>query len=160
MLLLELGSFDRFKTPEAVTAYAGLDARTEQSGDSQKRPHISRRGSSRIRSALYMPALTAIRCNPVLQVFYQHLVEAGKPPQLAVVAVMRKLLILAWACGRRDGEPFSVDYETKRRATTVPPTSQTPAAPSVAVFDPAAPVSRRALRRNNKQRAGSTPQAI
>lgn len=161
VLLLELGSFDRFKTAEGVTAFAGLDPRTEQSGDGQKRLHISRRGSSRIRATLYMPALAAIRCNPVLRVFYQRLVEVeGKPPQLAVVAVMRKLLILAWACGRQDGEPFSVEYEPKRRARPTAAVSQRQGETSTPGFDPAAPVSRRALRRNGKQRAGAKPQAV
>lgn len=149
VLLLELGSFDRFKTAEAVTAFAGLDPRTEQSGDGQKRQRISRRGSARIRAALFMPALSAIRCNPVLRVFYQRLVnDNGKPAKLAVIAVMRKLLVLAWACGRQDGQAFCPTYEAKRRDKQLAAAPQAPRKP--AVFDPAAPISRRALRRNGK----------
>ena len=51
-----------------------------------------------------MPALTASRNNPDLAAFYQRLVQAGKPPKLALVAVMRKLLLLAAALLRDDRE--------------------------------------------------------
>lgn len=48
-----------------------------------------------LRQALYMPALVATRFNPELRTKYQALIAAGKPPKLAVTAVMRKLLLLA-----------------------------------------------------------------
>jgi transposase len=51
-------------------------------------------GRAPVRAALYMAALTAIRFNPVLRVFYQRLRTAGKPAKVALVAVMRKLLII------------------------------------------------------------------
>jgi transposase len=50
-------------------------------------------GRRALRSGLYMAALSAIRCNPVLAPFYRRLLAAGKPPKLALTAVMRKLLI-------------------------------------------------------------------
>ena len=50
-------------------------------------------GRARVRGALYMGALTASRHNPVIRVFYQRLLAAGKPKKLALTACMRKLLI-------------------------------------------------------------------
>lgn len=50
-------------------------------------------GRAQIRSVLYMAALVASRCNPVIRALYQRLCAAGKPKKLALVAVMRKLLI-------------------------------------------------------------------
>jgi transposase len=50
-------------------------------------------GRAFARRVLYMAALTASRSNPVLAAFYQRLIAAGKPPKVALVAVMRKLLI-------------------------------------------------------------------
>jgi len=50
-------------------------------------------GRSDVRSALFMPALSAARTNPVLKEFYGRLVAAGKPPRLAQTAVMRKLIV-------------------------------------------------------------------
>ena len=49
-------------------------------------------GRGEIREALYMAALSASKCNPVLREFYQRLVANGKPKKIALTAVMRKLL--------------------------------------------------------------------
>ena len=47
-----------------------------------------------MRAALYMGALVATRCNPVLRPFHQRLLAAGKPKKSALTACMRKLLII------------------------------------------------------------------
>jgi transposase len=47
-----------------------------------------------VRAALYMPTVVAVRWNPVLRQFYQRLVTAGKPKKVALVACMRKLLVI------------------------------------------------------------------
>jgi transposase len=49
-------------------------------------------GNRPLRRALYMPALVAVRHDPHLRAFYQHLLDRGKPKLQALVAVMRKLL--------------------------------------------------------------------
>ena len=51
-------------------------------------------GRSRVRAALYMRALVATRYNPVIRVFYQRLLAAGKAKKVALVACMRKLLTI------------------------------------------------------------------
>ena len=58
------------------------------------------RGRAQIRAALYMAALTATRVNPTLHACYQHLIAAGKPPKVALVACMRKILVLCNALCR------------------------------------------------------------
>ena len=50
-------------------------------------------GRARVRASLYMGALTASRCNPVIRDFYQRLLAAGKPKKVALTACMRKLLV-------------------------------------------------------------------
>ncbi len=54
-----------------------------------------------------MPALVAIRFNPDIKTKYQALITAGKPPKVAITAVMRKLAILANALlhGQRTWTP-------------------------------------------------------
>ncbi len=47
-----------------------------------------------VRRMLYMATLTAIRFNPVLCAFYKRLIVAGKPNKVAIVACMRKLLVI------------------------------------------------------------------
>ena len=89
--------------PKALSSLAGLAPVTRQSGTWQGRSFIQG-GRFRVRRLLYMPALSASRCNPDLAAFYQRLIQAGKPPKLALVAVMRKLLLLAAALLRQDRE--------------------------------------------------------
>ena len=47
-----------------------------------------------MRAALYMATLSATRCNPAIRAFYQRLRAAGKRPKVAIVACMRKLLVI------------------------------------------------------------------
>ena len=47
-----------------------------------------------MRAVVYMAALSAIRYNPVFKVFYERLLQAGKPKKVAIVACMRKLLTI------------------------------------------------------------------
>jgi transposase len=54
-----------------------------------------RGGRAPLRQALYLPALVAVRFDGAMKAKYQALRAAGKPPKVALVAIMRKLLILA-----------------------------------------------------------------
>ena len=67
---------------------------TCQSGPWQGKARVAG-GRGDVRRALYMPALTAIRHHPDTRRFYGRLCAAGKPPKVAITAVMRKLVILA-----------------------------------------------------------------
>ena len=72
---------------------AGLDPRAFDSGKSvHKQARISKAGNRHIRSALYMPALSAKQHDPYVKAYFQHLVDNGKKPLQALCAVMRKLL--------------------------------------------------------------------
>jgi len=57
-----------------------------------------------LRRAISMPALVATRFNPAMKATYERLVRSGKPPNLALTAVLRKLLVLADALIRDDRE--------------------------------------------------------
>src|SRR5665213_477677 len=86
--LPELGQLNR----QQVAALAGLAPWPTDSGTVQGARHI-RGGRSEVRRALYMPALSAARTNPVLKEFYQRLIVGNKPAKVVLTAVMRKLLI-------------------------------------------------------------------
>jgi transposase len=89
-----------------VSRLAGLDVRLHQSGTSvNQKARISKAGNVYIRSALYMPALSAVRFDPSARAFYEALVARGKTKMQALVAVMRKYLTGLWACIKRDA-PF------------------------------------------------------
>ena len=86
-----------------VSRHAGLDVRLHQSGSSvNQKARISKAGNAYIRSALYMPALSAVRYDPNAKAFYEALVARGKTKMQAQVAVMRKYLTGLWACIKTD----------------------------------------------------------
>jgi transposase len=73
--------------------FAGLDPRAFDSGKSvHKKTRISKAGNRHIRSALYMPALSAKQHDKHVKAYFQHLMDNGKTPLQGVCAVMRKLL--------------------------------------------------------------------
>jgi transposase len=84
------------RSTKAQVAHAGLAPREKQSGSSIRgKPGICRVGNTRLRTGLYFPTMSAIRHNPVIGSFYQRLIDNGKPPMVALVASMRKLLVIA-----------------------------------------------------------------
>ena len=93
----ELGTL----TGSRAASLAGLAPVTRESGSWKGRSFIQG-GRHQVRRLLYMPALTAIRCNPDLERKYATLVARGKPPKVALTAVMRKLLVLANALVQQD----------------------------------------------------------
>ena len=60
-----------------------------------------RLGNARLRKALWMPVLTAVRFNPWLRDYYERLASRGKPRKVALVAAMRKLLTAVWSVATR-----------------------------------------------------------
>lgn len=96
-LVAELAALPVDMTPQQWVAQAGLDPRALESGTSQRPPRrISKQGNARIRSALFMPALVAVRHEPHVAAYYQHLRARGKPKMVALTAVMRRLLHALW----------------------------------------------------------------
>lgn len=79
---------------KAASLLAGLAPIADDSGNRHGQRHI-KGGRMPVRNALYMAALSAARFNPDLKIVYQRLRNAGKPPKLALTAVMRKLVVLA-----------------------------------------------------------------
>jgi transposase len=87
--LPELGRLNRQK----ISALVGLAPFNRDSGKFKGQRHIWG-GRAQIRDALYMAALTARRCNPVVRTLYERLTARGKPHKVAMVACMRKMLTI------------------------------------------------------------------
>ena len=81
-------------TDRQLTSLAGLAPWANDSGKARGARAI-RGGRAHARTALYMPAFVAAQHNPILAGFYERLRARGKPHNLALTAVMRKLLCLA-----------------------------------------------------------------
>lgn len=106
-LLSEIGSLERFSQARQLAAFAGLNPRQWTSGSSVRgRSHLSKVGSPRLRKALYMPALVALRYNPLVRNLAQRLAAHGKQRMVIVGAAMRKLLHLAYGV-LKSGAPFN-----------------------------------------------------
>lgn len=92
-LVLSFMASKEFRKAKEVTAFLGLNPSHHQSGTSVRgKARMSKMGDSRLRCALYMPALVALKYNPDIRAFGQRLLLAGKPRMLVVGAVMRKLI--------------------------------------------------------------------
>jgi transposase len=85
-----------------LASYAGLDVVQRQSGLSAGATRISRRGNVRLRTALYLPAVSSLRYNPQQVAFYTRLRARQPNGKPGVIAVMRKLLLLCYALWKKD----------------------------------------------------------
>jgi transposase len=85
--LPELGTLNR----KAAASLAGLAPQTDESGTRKGNAHIGG-GRPCVRAALYMAALSAVRCDPALKARYQAMRAAGKPAKVAIIAIARHLL--------------------------------------------------------------------
>ena len=91
-LLVEMPELGTLEAKQAASL-AGLAPHCRESGQWKGQRFIGA-GRKLLREALYMPALVATRFNPDMKRTYETLTKAGKPPKLAITAVMRKLIIL------------------------------------------------------------------
>ncbi len=99
--LPELGKLSR----RGISALVGVAPMNHDSGRMRGK-RVIYGGRASVRAVLYMATLVATKHNRVIKVFYQRLLAAGKPKRLALVACMRKLLIILNAMVR-DAQSFS-----------------------------------------------------
>ena len=92
-LLIDMPELGALENKQAA-ALMGVAPMTRQSGTRPARAAI-KGGRYNLRHSIYMPALVACRYNPDFKALYERLVTAGKPPKVAIIAVLRKITILA-----------------------------------------------------------------
>src|SRR5262245_6497756 len=112
-----LGDAARFDNGKQVSAYAGLVPKQYQSGETDRRGHITRRGPRLLRKLLVECAWVMLRYNSWARAVYQRLTKGGttrKKP--AIVALARKLLVRCWAM-LRDGTPWRAEAVAAAAAT-------------------------------------------
>jgi transposase len=108
-IIAAVGDPARFDSAAAFAAYVGVVPGLRQSGkqSGRSRAPIAPMGNTRLRCALWMPVLTAVRRNAWLRAFYQRLRAAGKPPKLALVAALRKLMHAVYSVAKHR-KPFEI----------------------------------------------------
>jgi transposase len=116
VFLGEIGDIRRFKNAKALVAYAGIDPSVSQSGEFlAKKAHLSKRGSTHLRRAVWLAAAAATRSDPALRALLQKKIAEGKPYHVALGAVANKLLHIIYAV-LRDNKPY---YAPTASGTTV-----------------------------------------
>jgi len=99
-----------FASTRAVAAYAGLNPSQHTSGTSvHRQTRLSKVGNADLRKALYLPAVSAIRFNPLIAALAERLTARGKAKMVIVGAAMRKLLCLAYGV-LKSGRVFDPNF--------------------------------------------------
>jgi transposase len=97
VLRAELGDVARFARSDQAVAYVGLDIRVRESGKWRGQRKVSKRGSGRVRRALYLAAVHSLTLpDSAFAAYYHHLVGQGVTKMSALMAVMRKMLVVAY----------------------------------------------------------------
>jgi len=112
-VIAETGGFYLFQSINQLISYAGLDVVENQSGNHNGKTWISKKGNADLRTALYMPALSAIRVNEKIKSFNDRIMTTHLYKKQGIVAVMRKLLILIYTLWKKN-EEFNPDYKWGR----------------------------------------------
>jgi transposase len=108
--MAEVPDVTRFESAGQLAAHAGLTPRQHHSGSSVHRPsRLVKTGSSRLRTLFYLPALAAIRWNPIVSALANRLAARGKKRMTIVGAAMRKLLHLVYGV-LKNGRAFDANY--------------------------------------------------
>jgi transposase len=106
VLRAELGEVDRFARCEQAIAYVGLDITIKDSGKWRGQRKLSKRGSGHLRRILYLAAVRSVRLErSAFGAYYHRLVARGMQRRVALIAVMRKMLAVAYHL-LKTREPF------------------------------------------------------
>lgn len=113
IILAEFADVARFGNAKRLAAFVGVAPRERQSGSSvHGRTVLSKMGRSQLRKAFFMPALVALRYNPLLKAMRDRMLTKGKAKMAIVGAAMRKLVHLIYGV-LKSGVPFDTKYGSK-----------------------------------------------
>lgn len=114
VIMAETNGFELIRNKRQLTSYAGLDVKEKQSGTSIKgKPRISKKGNRYLRSAMHMPALSAIKHDQRFKAIFARLVAKHGIKMKAAVAVQRKLLEMTYTLFKKN-EPYDKNYFKKQ----------------------------------------------
>ncbi len=116
VIIAETQGFEHIRSIKQLTGYAGYDVVMRESGSSVKaKTHISKKGNSYLRAALFYPAMVATRFNPEMKRFYLRINGRNTSKMVGQVAVQRKLLALIYTLWKNE-----VVYDPDRYKKTAP----------------------------------------
>lgn len=114
VILAETNGFLLFKNSRQLVSYAGYDVVQNESGKHKGKTRISKKGNSRIRRALFMPAFSVVthKVKPFIDL-YERTFENHHQKMKSYVAVQKKLLVLIFALWK-NGAAFDEGYPIKK----------------------------------------------
>jgi transposase len=110
-VLAEIENPAQFSSARELAAYAGLTPRNIRSGTLRGTTRLSKTGNARLRKALFLPAMTAKKYNPIIGRFCTRLARRGKTKMQVVGAAMRKLIHMIYGV-LKSGQNFNPDHES------------------------------------------------
>jgi len=110
IILGELPEVERFDRVSQVVAYCSLSPQVHTSGTTvRKQTRLTKTGNQNIKTALYFPAISAIRFNPIVKALAARLESRGREKMVIIGAAMRKLVHLVYGI-LKSGQPFDPCY--------------------------------------------------
>lgn len=110
VVLSEIVCIERYKTAKHLASFIGVAPRLFESGTSVRgRSRMSKIGRSQLRKAFFLPAMVALRHNPIIKSFGERLLSTGKTKMQVIGAAMRKLIHMIYGV-LKSGRPFNRDY--------------------------------------------------
>ena len=102
VLIAETNGFEGFTNQRQLVSYAGYDVVENQSGSHRARTKISKKGNSRLRRILHLPAFTAVRFGePTCQALFERVYSRSRIKMKGYVAVQKRLLLMVYALWRK-----------------------------------------------------------
>ncbi len=115
VIAAETNGFTLFKSAAALVSYSGYDVVENQSGKHTGKTKISKKGNSRLRRILHMPAFCAVRDDqPVFKNLYQRVYERTGIKMKGYVAVQKKLLVMAYYLWKKN-EKFDAFFDSSEK---------------------------------------------
>lgn len=112
-VLAETNGFALIQNRKQLAGYAGLGVKESQSGNVEHKTKITKRGNSRIRAILYMPAIQCHRNSARMKAVYERIVERNpRTKMIAVTAMERRLLLLIYTIWK-SGKAYDENYMRK-----------------------------------------------
>ena len=157
-LILEIGSVERFATAKKLASFFGLHPRYKQSGDGSWGFHMSKQGRVVPRQILYMVAMVAIQCNPLIKEIYLKHTEKGMKKKAALGVCMHKICRVVYGMLKHN-KPFDPNIDRKNREKSLKGKTKTSRDKTrrYQSFDSKAPIS---ARQNKKRKERKQSQNV
>jgi hypothetical protein len=165
-LMIEIQTVKRFSDVKKLASFFGVHPVYKTSGDGSGGFKMSKQGRKAPRQILYLIALSAIRCNPLIKQVYEKHQQHGKCKMAAIGVCMHKILRIIYGM-LKNNTPFNPDIDIANQQRTVRVKSVNPKSNTdrrIQDYDQKAPVSRRQhkkrLERERSQGVGDTVRGI